>query len=100
MIRATLYLLVSAAVWGAEGYVFSRFLAFSLGQSVLLGLVYLTLFVVALGLLLRFQRGYQPEAGDLAHWRLLSLAPMMVAVIGSFVSLPVLLVVAALGKIL
>jgi hypothetical protein len=36
--------------------------------------------------------------GGLALWRLLSLAPMLVIVVGSFVSLPLLLLIALLGR--
>ena len=43
------------------------------------------------------RRGAEPQT--LSVWRYLSLAPMLVATVGSFASLPILLAIAALGRI-
>ncbi len=78
---------------------FSRFLDFSLWQTVLLGAVYGVLLIVALWALRETWRQRSKLSGDLAAWRMLSLAPMVTTILGSFVSLPIVLIVLALGKI-
>ncbi|HZU13129.1 MAG TPA: hypothetical protein VFB58_09845 [Chloroflexota bacterium] len=98
MIRAVLYLLASAVAWFAEGYVFSRFLRFSIAQTIILGLVYLALFLLAL-LFLRSLATDLSDRGELPIWRYLSLAPALTLIVGSFASLPILLAIAALGKL-
>lgn len=99
MIRAAVYLAASGVIWVIEGFLFSRLLAFSAGQVALTVALYVTLFLVAVVLLVRSAREFTEGTETLARWRLLSLAPMFVAIVGSFVSLPVLLIVVALGKI-
>jgi hypothetical protein len=99
MTRATLYLLAAGAVWFAEGYIFGTVFRFSRGQTALLGGVYLALWVTACILLLRLARRPAQEREALPVWRYLSLAPMLVATLGSFASLPILVAIAALGKL-
>jgi hypothetical protein len=61
--------------------------------------VYAVLFAAAV-LALRRTARRQPVAGaGDDHWRLLALAPMLVVVVGSFVSLPLLLAIVALGRL-
>jgi hypothetical protein len=99
MVRATLYVVASACIWLAEGFMFSRFLAFSLWQTTLLGVIYVTLLAASLLALRRAWHRQAELSSELAAWRLLSLAPMVTTILGSFVSLPIVLVVLALGKI-
>jgi hypothetical protein len=99
LVRASFYLLASAAVWFAEGYIFSTFLDFSFWQIVLTFVVYAALFAIAAAAFVRFARTYRPGEDGLAPWRALAWAPVMVAIIGSFCSLPVLLLIAALGAV-
>lgn len=99
VIRAAAYLIASGVVWVIEGFLFSRLLVFSASQVALTIAIYLGLFVAAALLLIRFVRRFRDDTGDLPRWRLLSLAPMLVAIVGSFVSLPLLLLVVALGKV-
>src|SRR5207245_2837914 len=96
--RATVYVGASALVWLAEGFMFSRFLAFSAWQTALLGVVYVVFLGVALWALRKTWRQRSELSGDLAAWRTLSLAPMVTTILGSFVSLPIVLIVLALGK--
>jgi Trk-type K+ transport system membrane component len=98
MVRATLYVGASALIWLAEGFMFSRFLAFSLWQTALLGVVYLALLGVSCLAILRAWRRQLEISSDLSAWKLLSLAPMVTTILGSFVSLPIVLAVLALGK--
>lgn len=97
--RASVYILASGVIWFAEGYLFSRFLAFSAWQTVLLASFYGLLFAWSV----RALRGglVQPPTGseEMAAWRLLSLTPMLTTILGSFVSLPLVLLVLALGRL-
>ena len=43
---------------------------------------------------------YRTAEEGVALWRLLSLAPMLVVIVGSFASLPILLLIVALGKVI
>ena len=97
MIRAWLYVGVSGAIWFAEGFLFSRFLAFSHVQTAILATFYFALYTTAVLALRRYVQ--QPANGliRIEEWRLLSVTPMIATVVGSFVSLPVVLLVLALG---
>ncbi|HEY8686926.1 MAG TPA: hypothetical protein VIO57_15085 [Chloroflexota bacterium] len=99
MVRASMYVGASALIWLVEGFMFSRFLAFSAWQTGLLGFVYLGLLGLSLFALQKTWRRKSELGDDLAAWRLLSLAPMVTTILGSFVSLPIVLLVLALGKI-
>lgn len=99
MIRAVLYLAVAGVIWAAEGYVFSRFLLFGSIQTAIMVAVYGALFMTAVFLLVRFAREAESRPDPLPVWRYLSLAPMLVTVIGSFISLPILLAIDAAGKL-
>jgi hypothetical protein len=99
MIRAYLYLAASGVIWLVEGFLFSRFLAFVWWQTAILTLIYIGLFGLASAYLLRALRGGRETSEELALWRAVSLAPMFVVIVGSFVSLPLILIVAALGKL-
>jgi flagellar biosynthesis protein FliP len=99
MIRAVFYLAASALIWLAEGFLFSYFLQFQAWQVVLMAIVYSCLVAIAVQLLRRQAATYVTESDRIAVWRYLSLAPMIVLVVGSFASLPILLVIAGLGKL-
>ena len=99
MVRATLYVGASALIWLAEGFMFSRLLAFSPWQTVLLGALYLALLGVSLRALRRAWQRQAEISSELSAWRFLSLAPMVTTILGSFVSLPIVLAVLALGKV-
>lgn len=100
LIRAWFYLVASAVIWFAEAFLFSYFLRFSAGQIVLMAVFYLLLFGIAARYLIRGLSGLGSSAEDVAAWRLVSLMPMLVVILGSFVSLPILLLVVAAGKLL
>lgn len=65
----------------------------------LTAVLYGALFAVALAVLLRSAGAEHQTRRDIPAWRHLSLAPMLVVILGSFVSLPVLLLVAAAAKV-
>lgn len=98
MIRAWLYVVAAGIVWFVEGFLFSRFLQMSAVQTVVLFVLYAGLFSAAVWALMRSMRDQGPGEGAL--WRQLALAPMAVAIVGSFLSLPLVLLVAILGKVL
>jgi hypothetical protein len=97
--RAVIYLALAGAVWMAEGFIFSQFLGFSRWQIVLMTVMYVALFSLAILALRRQRQDYIEREGNLPSWRWLSLAPMLTLIIGSFVSLPLLLFILAIGKI-
>ncbi|GAC1325815.1 MAG: hypothetical protein NVS2B16_14870 [Chloroflexota bacterium] len=100
MIRSVLYLVGACAMWVIEGFVFSRFLDFSVWQTALMVTVYVIFFGVAAWALLSRLRAYPGDVASLPLWRYASLAPMLAMVLGSFASLPVLLAISVLGKVL
>ena len=96
MIRSGVYLLASAVIWFAEGTVFSIFLGFTRVQIALMGAVYLALFAIGVRAIFVMSR----QQFDLPRWRILAMGPMLVLVIGSFISLPIMAFIALLGAIL
>jgi hypothetical protein len=98
VIRAYVYLLVAGVVWCGEGLVFGRQLDLRTWQIVLLAVIYVGLYAVVVRVFFRSLRDHQP-GGEYPAWRVVSLAPMLAALVGSFVSLPLLLAVVALGKV-
>lgn len=99
MIRAALYLVASGAIWFAEGFIFTTFLGFRAWQIGLVVTIYAVLWVAAAIWLIRLGQRQRALAQPLAAWRYLSLAPMLTVIVGSFASLPILLAIAALGKL-
>ncbi len=99
MIRAYLYLLVAGIIWMVEGFLFSYYLGFAVWQTVLIGLLYLSLFGLVVRYLFRSLDTRPGNGDEMSTWRLVSLAPMLVVIVGSFASLPLVIAVAALGKI-
>jgi len=100
MIRAWFYLVASAVIWFVDAFLFSYFLRFSAGQTVLMAVFYLLLFGIAARYFIRGLSGLGRSDDDVAAWRLVSIMPMLVVILGSFVSLPILLLVVAAGKLL
>lgn len=98
MIRASLYVVAAGVIWVVEGYLFSRLLQMALWQTGLLMCVYLGLFVAAVAALWRAGHRRSLPRQEAPVWRYLALAPMLVAIVGSFVSLPLVLLVALLGR--
>src|SRR5947209_7395386 len=98
MIRALLYLLAAGAIWLTEGFLFSHYLGFRVWQTVLMVMVYVGLFSVALRLLLAAAPD-RSSRDSIAAWRQIAVAPMLAVIVGSFLSMPILLLIAALGKV-
>jgi hypothetical protein len=99
MSRATMYLLACGAIWFTEGYIFSVFLAFRVWQTLLLTTVYAALWLTAAAWLFALVRREGANGNALPAWRYLSLAPMLTVTLGSFISLPIVVTIAALGKL-
>jgi hypothetical protein len=99
MARVYFYLIASGVIWLIEGFLFSHYLSLALWQSALLLLIYLALFATALAATLRALQSQSDAPEGIARWRLLAFAPAAVAIFGSFISLPLILVVVALGRL-
>jgi hypothetical protein len=99
MSRAYFYVGMSGVVWLVECALFCHFLQLAPWQVVLLALLYTALFGLAVRTFLRSLRRAGRPPADMATWRVVSLAPMIVAVLGSFVSLPIIVLVVLLGKL-
>jgi uncharacterized membrane protein len=98
MFRAYAYVAASGMVWMTECGLFSYFLGLSPWQVVLLAIIYIALFALAVRVFLHSLARHR-ESHEIATWRAVSLAPMVVMVLGSFVSLPLVVLVDLLGKI-
>lgn len=94
------YLAAAGLVWLAEGFLFSRFLGFLPWQVGVMVVLYLALFGYAVRLLGHGLRTATAEETNSPAWRLVSLAPMLAVIVGSFASLPILLLIAVLGRVL
>lgn len=94
-----MYLGIAGLIWLGEGILFGHFLRMSPWQIVLLVILYVALYVVVLRYFLLSLRD-EHGAPDMAKWRAVSVAPMVVTIIGSFVSLPLILLVAVLGRVI
>jgi hypothetical protein len=99
VIRAYAYMAASGVIWLAEGFLFSHYLGLAAWQLVLLAVLYLGLFGAAVFYMVRTLRATPPAPDGLSAWRIVSLAPMLVVILGSFASLPLILAVVALGKL-
>jgi hypothetical protein len=101
MVRAYAYLAAAGVIWLVEAVLFGHFLKFAFWQTALLVVIYAFLFLIAARVLLRgLREGLGESEHDVAAWRVVSLAPMLVVIAGSFASLPLLLLVAAAGRLL
>ncbi len=99
MIRTSIYIGASVLIWFAEGFLFSRFLAFSVAQTALLGVFYCVLLGAAIVGTRAMLRAPSHTAVEISQWRALSVAPMATTIVGSFLSLPLVLLVLALSKL-
>jgi hypothetical protein len=81
-----------------EGFLFSRFLAFTVLQTTLAAIFYVLIYLSASHQLLRAFRTDQAR-GDISRWRYLSLAPMLSVVLGSFASLGVMILIVVIGQL-
>ncbi len=100
MARGLFYLFISVVLWCTEAALFSRLLNFSFGQTLALLCIYLVLATAVVASFVRRMRGLKVAMQDMPEWRYMSLGPMLVTIVGSFVSLPLLLFVAVAGKVL
>ena len=99
MIRAYFYLGASGVIWMIEGFLFSYYLGFHPWQVAVMAAIYVGLFVIAVRVLLKSLQSPDDVAPGTAAWRAVAVAPMLTVIIGSFASLPLILAVAALGKL-
>lgn len=101
--RAIIYLFAAGVIWFAEDAVFSRGLGFDLAQTAIVTVYFIALFALAVWFLLAMYRKQQAgeiRAGDLPVARILSMAPVLTLIVGSFAALPVFILVLIAGSIL
>ena len=98
-VRTPAYMLASLVIWFAEGYVFTRAFAFNLAQTAVVAVYFLLLFAGAVWLSVRFARRVDPSDESIPVARLISLAPVLVLVVGSFAALPVFMLVLIAGAL-
>lgn len=102
--RTGVYLVAAAAIWFAEDYVFTRGLGFDGVQTGIVTIYFVLLFATAIAFILRATRRMRNDPssaqGEFSATRLLSMAPAMTVIIGSFAALPILILVLALGSVL
>lgn len=99
MIRAYLYLFAAGVIWLVEGFLFSRYLYLAIWQTAVLAILYVVLFGIAVSILMKSLRQQTRGPEGVPPWRLLAYAPVLVTIVGSFVSLPLILLVVALSKL-
>lgn len=99
MLRAALYLGASGVVWLAEGIIFSQFLGFRTWQVILTIAIYAGLFGVAVETFRRTMSHPTDRPAGVSSWHFLALAPMAAVIVGSFVSLPIVMLILLLGQI-
>ena len=96
--------MAAAAIWFAEDYVFTRGLGFDGVQTGIVTLYFVLLFAAAIAFILRATRRMDNDPSsaqsDFSAARLISMAPAITVIIGSFAALPILILVLALGSIL
>lgn len=98
--RVWIYLAASCAAWLIEAFLFSSLLKFTWWQVALLLVLYFALFGAVLLALVR-HIGYPRDAHpSMEQWRLAIYGPMTSVVVGSFVSLPLIVCVKLLGKLI
>jgi hypothetical protein len=100
--RTVVYIAASAAIWFAEDYVFTRALGFNAAQTAVVTAYFVALFAVAIRLVFRARSraragGY--TGGEFTVAKLVSMAPALTLVVGSFAALPVIIGVLVAGSI-
>lgn len=100
MTRAILYLFIAGLVWLVEGFLFSRLLHLGPAEIAVVVIMYAVLFSLAAGAFVRYAGSSGTDQGDLARWRMLASAPMVVVIIGSFLSLPLVVLVAVINAVI
>jgi ABC-type nickel/cobalt efflux system permease component RcnA len=101
--RTVLYLVAAGIIWFAEDVVFTRGLGFDAAQTSVVTTYFVLLFAVAIWFIVRtYRRGQSRPASEdeppLA--KVISMAPALTLIIGSFAALPVIILVLMAGSIL
>lgn len=103
--RTALSLATAAVIWFGEDFLFTRGLGLGRAQTAVVSAYFVALFIAALWAIRRLYSGLsrapqtsgELEDGGIPIARLISLAPMLVVVLGSFVALPVIILTLVIG---
>lgn len=101
--RTVAYLLAAAIIWFAEDFAFSRGLGFNAAQTAVVTIYFLVLFVGAVWFICRTHARLSASTTPDEHLsvaRVVSMAPVVTVLLGSFAALPVIVLVLLLGTIL
>jgi hypothetical protein len=102
--RTVIYLTVAGALWATECIVFARALQFDVIQTTIFGVYFAVLFGAALVFLGRFygdtSQISDESRAEFSSARLISLAPMLTVILGSFAAFPVMILLVVFGSVL
>lgn len=94
----------AGAIWFAEDLVFSRAFGFGIAQTAIVTLYFLILFGLAVRFIIRTYKRLEatPEnsESDFPIARVVSMAPIITVLIGSFAALPIFMLVLIAGALL
>jgi hypothetical protein len=101
--RTIIYLAAAGAIWFAEDLVFSRAFGFNLLQTAVVTLYFIILFGLAVRFVLETYRSLEqnPQAteSDFPIARVVSMAPIITVLLGSFAALPIFMLVLIVGAL-
>lgn len=103
--RTPAYLLAAGAIWFAEDVVFTRAFGFNAGQSAVVTIYFLALFVGAILFAVKTYRrakadGDRGQPSELSIDRIIAVAPVLTVIVGSFAALPIIVLVLIGGYLL
>ena len=102
--RTVTYLAAAGAIWFAEDVVFSRAFGFGVAQTAVVTLYFIALFAIAFWSVIRTYRRMEasPASDDLDFpiARIVSMAPVITVLLGSFAALPIFMFVLIAGAVL
>ncbi len=102
--RTVLYLAAAGAIWFAEDVVFSRAFGFNLAQTAVVTLYFVILFGLAVRFVIHTYRrlNSSPRSADADYpiAKVVSMAPVIAVLLGSFAALPIFMFVLIAGALL
>jgi len=101
-LRTAIYLSAAAVIWFAEDGVFSVAFRFNAAQIAVVTVYFAALFAGAIWLIRRtyLRTGMEEPSEDLPISRIVSMAPVLVVLVGSFAALPIFMIVLVAGAVL
>ncbi len=99
--RTALYLCAAGAIWFAEDAVFSLAFRFGILQTCIVTVYFVGLFICAVWYVFKLSRQglNAPSESELPIAKIVSMAPVLAVVLGSFAALPIFLLVLLVGAL-